>query len=386
MGFESDRVQVSKYEISYFTNLMINKSNHKKIKIGELTSGNEVYIDVLTVGSKNPGLTVYIQSAIHGPEIQGIPVLWELFEYLKNNLTCGKVIIVPCANPYAVDMKISGVQVGRVDLNSDEGSNWNRCYFDLTDKYLDKFITKAQGLKQEEIINSYGKFLFNVIGTLYKKYSESLSLSKAQKLAFTLQKLALGADIVIDVHSSKQCSEHVYFFEHEKDGAKSFGVKYGVVIPDGFEGCFDEAFVYPWIELKNVGLVDEVVKEAYTLELAKDSFSSLEYVEKYLKLFQYFLSSKGMCKVDSHQEAKTFECCKMSEKKKIFSSNGGIFHSYVEVGDSVNQNDVLGEVLTLGNKNLVLSPFTGVILSQAVNHAVETGQFLFCILNKLSNK
>jgi predicted deacylase len=54
-----------------------------QIKVGESVNGQPYTIPVFTVKGKIPGPKVYIQANLHGAEIQGNAVIYQLLERLK---------------------------------------------------------------------------------------------------------------------------------------------------------------------------------------------------------------------------------------------------------------------------------------------------------------
>ena len=78
------------------------------------------------IGEK-PGPKVYIQSSIHGAEVQGNVVIYHLIQRLKQMPICGEVILVPNCNPVGTNIKAGEYTLGRFDPVN--GTNWNRGYF-----------------------------------------------------------------------------------------------------------------------------------------------------------------------------------------------------------------------------------------------------------------
>ena len=107
----------------------MNKIIELEEKIGEFPTGDPIFIKGLKIIGDDDGPKVYIQSALHGAEIQGNSVIYELIEYFKNNSFNGEIILVPHANPFGFLTKTGTHSLGRFDPVT--GENWNRNFIDI---------------------------------------------------------------------------------------------------------------------------------------------------------------------------------------------------------------------------------------------------------------
>ena len=75
-----------------------------------------------------PGPKVYVQSSIHGAEVQGNVVIYHLIQSTSKPLPiCGEIILVPNCNPVGTNIKAGEYTLGRFDPIN--GTNWNRGYY-----------------------------------------------------------------------------------------------------------------------------------------------------------------------------------------------------------------------------------------------------------------
>jgi predicted deacylase len=100
----------------------------KMINLRTLASGASLPLRVYTIKGRDPtAKTAYIQSSMHGSEVQGNAVIAHLLEHFATSPPEGDVVLVPNANPYAVNQKGAEYTMGRFDPTT--GDNWNRAYW-----------------------------------------------------------------------------------------------------------------------------------------------------------------------------------------------------------------------------------------------------------------
>ncbi|MBU6323189.1 succinylglutamate desuccinylase/aspartoacylase family protein [Patescibacteria group bacterium] len=95
--------------------------------VQQLATGEKLSVTSYRFSSSQHGPKVYLQANIHGPEVLGTAVLTKLLPWLHEMETkdmCGSVIVVPCANPMAVQQTAYNSMIGR--WNGRSGMNWNR--------------------------------------------------------------------------------------------------------------------------------------------------------------------------------------------------------------------------------------------------------------------
>lgn len=190
-------------------------------------SGEELFIHVYTFRGHTPGPTVYLQANIHGPEIFGTVLLGKLIQYLETHVDFpGTVIIVPCANPIAVNAVGYNALTGRWNLHN--GANWNRI-----------FTTHVA---------------WNSLDAQKKYYEELLlepNLSIEHKLAATLKLLSAAATHVVDIHTTGSDNEaHLFSHSMHSDVFKPLGARVHILWEkkEDAVGAFDESHVAPFLD------------------------------------------------------------------------------------------------------------------------------------------
>ena len=147
---------------------------------------------------------VYIQASLHADEIPGMLVSFYLKQRLEKlesqGAIEGTVVLVPVANPIGLNQDIQGTAFGRFDLAS--GLNFNRGYQHLTPEIL-KRIGDQLSLDVEFNRQLIRRTAAEILDELQAN-DETACMKK------TLQRLAIDADIVLDLHCDNQAVMHLY--------------------------------------------------------------------------------------------------------------------------------------------------------------------------------
>ena len=172
-------------------------------------------VPIYRMKGARPGPTVYIQSSIHGAEVQGNVVIYHLIQRLKDMDICGEIILVPNCNPIGTNIKAGEYTLGRFDPVN--GTNWNRGYF--FDKEAVEHFAKTV-TREESIEGIKQRFRAHLSNAIDNKLAEPWGLGLAQQLNLKLQQMAVNADFVLDLHNGPVSTRHVYIPEYAKDSAK----------------------------------------------------------------------------------------------------------------------------------------------------------------------
>ena len=95
--------------------------------VGEMASGVKLTVPVYSYKPEaSTAPNVYIQANMHGAEVQGNAVIFQLLELLKYCEIEANITLVPYANPIGCNHKNGEYTLGRFDPIT--GENWNRMY------------------------------------------------------------------------------------------------------------------------------------------------------------------------------------------------------------------------------------------------------------------
>lgn len=70
-----------------------------KLRIDNIANGTEIYLPIIIINGKNEGPVLYLNSAIHGNELNGIFVIIKIAKKITPQKLNGSLICTPVANP-----------------------------------------------------------------------------------------------------------------------------------------------------------------------------------------------------------------------------------------------------------------------------------------------
>jgi predicted deacylase len=154
----------------------------ERIALESDTSGQAFSLRVLRFRGSGNGPAVYMQAALHAHEMPGLVALDRLIPRLeiaeKDTRLGGNVTLVPHANPVGLAQAVFGETLGRFDLNG--RANFNRSFpSDSTDRLTGR--------------------------------------PAAERLKAALLELAVGADVVLDLHCDDEGPVYLYVLERQLD-------------------------------------------------------------------------------------------------------------------------------------------------------------------------
>ena len=193
-----------------------------EIVISGDTPGIEWRLPVIRFkGSDDAAPKVYIQAALHANELPGTALLHFLCERLRKAeaewAIRGDITIVPQANPIGTAQSHFGELQGRFDLGS--RTNFNR-----------DFPLIPLGDRQT-LVDDLDRY------------------PATDRLKRQLLHMALGADLVLDLHCDDESLQYAYidaaFWPEASDLASALGME-AVFLADGESSAFEEAVGHAW--------------------------------------------------------------------------------------------------------------------------------------------
>lgn len=192
---------------------------------------------------------VYLQASLHADELPGMLVLHYLRHMLDEaeaaNAIVGEIVVVPVANPIGLDQTLMFYQAGRFELASME--NFNRFYPDF---YTQLYPTIFEKLNNDEAHN-----LQAIRQAMLASLAEQEPTNELQSLRQTLMRLAVTADVVLDLHCDFEAVMHLYVEEPYLSSIEPLASYLGAqaVLYSKNAGAvisFDEALSAPWWKLR----------------------------------------------------------------------------------------------------------------------------------------
>ncbi len=375
---------------------MKNLLSTRKIKIDEIIGSIPLEIKVYEFISSTPGKTVYIQSSVHGAELQGNALIVELFEYFKNADFNGRIIFVPLANPYASSHKLGTYTYGR--FNPVTGDNWNRQYLDFQNLEkgkgqidTDLFCNEFSNLTSDKFIKKF-KTHIREKAKEYRNSFDKYGISENKNLFVTLQEIASEADIVLDLHTGASATRYIYSADYVGEKKmKDLNFSHYIVIPNEFGGAMDEATFMPWYNLmksiKKNNLAHEIDFESYTVELGSEELFERDQAKKDAKNILHFLSKRGVVKEEVKVENTEQYFCKLKDYLTYNSPMAGLCDYHVKPGEHYKKGDILMSIYQMDKLDTdqyqfdILAKEDGIVIHQCPSASIKMGMELIQCFN-----
>ena len=316
--------------------------------VAQNASGRNMNVPIYRMKGARPGPTVYIQSSIHGAEVQGNVVIYHLIQRLKNMDICGEIILVPNCNPIGTNIKAGEYTLGRFDPVN--GTNWNRGYF--YDKgSVETFANTVT--PEESIAGIKQRFRQHLTNAINEKLAEPWGLGLAQQLNLKLQQLAVNADYVLDLHNGHVSTRHIYIPEYAKDSAALFNIPHCIFIPNIFAGALDEATFCPWWTLREhvKSRLDRDVSfdvEAFTLEMgSQEVINFSEGAIDAASIISYLNAKSAFYQCDVKPESMQRIGVNLRDYKTLFTDWGGMVEYLAKPGHAITKGQPLAQILNI---------------------------------------
>lgn len=330
--------------------------------VGEMASGAKLTVPVYSfecqqTDAQPKAPNVYIQANMHGAEVQGNAVIFQLLELLKDCDIQGNITLVPYANPVACNHKNGEYTLGRFDPIT--GVNWNRMYhFDET--VIAPFAEQNIDATEDEIQLKFQQLL---LAQIEQKLDHNIwGLTTGQRIAYQLQHMAHQADLVLDLHTGPISSKHLYCPEYAKASASYFDIPHTILIPNEFDGAMDESTFCPWWHLqqafqaqgRNFVMGEGVfTKESFTVELGSQEQIDLAVAHHDALGILSYLQHKG---VVTPQKGQAFlpqkmirYACYLKNYRALYAPMGGMVDYLAEFGKPLPVGEPLARILRMDN-------------------------------------
>lgn len=319
----------------------------ENIQVGEIANGLPLTIPVYRLKGNGTGPEVYIQANMHGAEVQGNAVIYQLLEKLKHETLASNITLVPYANPIGCNQKSGEFTLGRFDPIT--GTNWNRMYHDHS-HLVEDFVREFIDADLETIKNAFKQRLTSETAAILD--GPSYAVNTGKRIALNLQKLAHQADIVLDLHTGPISTKHLYCPDYAKDSARYFDIPHTLLIPNEFDGAMDEANFCPWWQLSDAFKVKgrdiPIFVEAFTVELG--SQEKIDLAEAALdanSILSYLTYKEAL--LDSHFKPLpiTRYACYLKDYLAFYAPMGGMIEYTAELGSHIKAGDTIANILRM---------------------------------------
>ncbi len=296
-----------------------------------MPSGCTYALRVLRFNGTRPGPGAYIQAGLHGAELQGTAVIYHLSRYFDAYPPTHDIVLVPQANPYANDLKIGEYTTGRT--NPITGENWNRQFINLLENGMDIFSHNTE--------HTFRNALKAACDTFKNRRSNH---SFGAYLALVLQRLAIDARCVLDLHADSVSVPYLYSPAYAINAARYLDIAHIVTTPNAFTPCFNQSCFYPWWQWASAhGQNTPFI--SYTIELGDKESINLAYAEMCAHSILNFLRNQKI--ISGIAKKPTNPCHIVPEEKfiRLYASTSGFVDYIAPLGTLYEKDALLAKLL-----------------------------------------
>jgi uncharacterized protein len=183
-----------------------------RIMLPSMTPGSARHVVVHRFGNLGARPKVYLQAAVHANEFPGAMALHHLLpQLLKADAAgriVGEVVVVPAVNPIGLSQLVGNNHLGRYDqLGRD---NFNRNWPDLAPAVAER-VGSQLGKDAQANITLIRK-------TALAALAEMQPLNELQTLRVEVLKLAIDADVLLDLHCDLEAVLHLFISRRDWPG------------------------------------------------------------------------------------------------------------------------------------------------------------------------
>ncbi|MDH3714217.1 MAG: M14 family metallopeptidase [Gammaproteobacteria bacterium] len=344
--------------------------------------GTQRKLQVLRFGTPGARPKAYLQAALHADEIPGLLVQHKLVQKLqtaeRDAAITGEIVVVPVANPIGSDQHLLGMHQGRYEQGS--GVNFNRAYPDLGEDVAEQVSTQ---LGTDARVNT------EIIRAAALEKLREPPQSEDAVLKHTLIKLAIDADIVLDLHCDSEAVLHVYLgtplWPDARDLPAQLGAPLTLLASVSGGNPFDEACSGLWWALAEhfpQHPIDPACLAA-TVELRGERDVHEDLAEDDAHNLYRFLQRRGLIAGDAGELPALANPAKPLEGVAMVRSPlAGVVAYAVDPGAEVENGDLLAVVNDPLQRDAqtarveITSPIDGLLYARRSNRLARPGQTL----------
>ena len=308
--------------------------------------GTRHSLQVLRFGAPGAAPKAYIQGALHADEVPAILVTRQLQLQLERLEAAGQlrgeVVLVPYANPLGLSQQVMGQHQGRFDLR--DGRNFNRGFADLSG-------TVARTV-EGRLAGDAARNTALIRAALCDAASGLPATTGAEDLRRRLLQMAVGADIVLDLHCDTDAVMHLYALTPQRSIAEQLGAALGaqavLLATDSGGWSFDEACSRPWHLLQQQfrGAPIDLACFASTVELRGETDTSHELAQRDASGLVAFLRQRGVLAGAMGTAASPLcEPTLLSASETLTAPHAGVVVFHRSCGERVAAGDPIADLV-----------------------------------------
>ncbi len=309
------------------------------------------------VGSDAAAPSVYLQAALHGNELPGVAALHVLIPKLEaaeaEGRLKGNVTVVPFANPIGLNQFQWDDHQGRYFHGN--RVNFNRAFALIDEPHAALLADDADGVSVD------------------------------RRLKATLQKLSIGAEIVLDLHCDNEGPNYLYVpaevWPGSADLAAALDCGAALTFEGGTDASFDEASIRPHLK---AGKFERRVVATVELKGLQDVGPASAKADG--EGLYRFLVGRGVIEDATVAPVGPFKGkgVPQSYVEMVRAPVGGMVFFHVQPGDVVAAGQLLAEMIPVPGDLSAVVPVhavaPGVVLTRVLARAVRVGDDLLKIV------
>jgi predicted deacylase len=286
----------------------------------------------------------------------------------------GCVSIIPFANPLGLGQFVHGDQHGRFDLH--DGRNFNRDYPDVTAEVADRISARLT----DDAAANVALIRDELRAALEKREPRVPS----DILRHHLLRLAVAADVVLDLHCDGEAEVHLYTQKNSLERLLPLAALTGcraVLLADVSGGNpFDEALARPWIELAQ-RFPDGPIPMACatgTVELRGRSDVSRSFGARDADALMAYLVHLGVLAGTVTIPDARCSPTPLAGSQALEAPVAGLLSYTVDLGAVVHEGETVAEITDLasGSVTAIKACTTGVFYARPATRIAEVGKRL----------
>jgi predicted deacylase len=341
--------------------------------------GTERVLTAWRYGDQGVRPKAYLQAAIHADEIPGMLVMHHLVPRLDAMASAGQIkgeiVIVPVANPIGLAQNINGVQLGRFELSG--AGNFNRKYPDLAEPVANRVEGRLGGSPEENVAI--------IRRAMAELLDEARPSTETDWLRVALMRLAVDADIVLDLHCDSEALLHVYTGELLWPAAADLSAELGsraTLLAEVSGGHpFDEACSAPWPALaRRFGEAHPIPSACLsaTIELRGRADVTDGFASHDARALIRFLQRRGVLAGDPGAlPAPRCAASRLDAIDMVRAEGAGMLVYRRELDETVAEGDIIAELVEpLGGRVPIRTRTNGLLLTRRSNRFVRPGDIV----------
>lgn len=324
----------------------------ERVALKAPSPGTERYLTVHRFGTPGARPKAYFQAALHANEWPGLMALHHLIPLLdaadKEGRIKGEIIVLPYANPIGMNQWMGGAAPGRYAF--DGSGNFNRNWPDLSGEAAAHLDGPLTGDADQDVPK--------VRDALSKAAAEMSRRTESDFWRAQLMSYSIDADYVIDIHCDNESLAHIYCHESHAEPFVDLAAAVGcpvVMLEDEAGGfSFDDSNAGVWRRLE--GKVDKAETLpnaciACTLELRGKADINDTLGRNDAEGILSFLIKYGVVDGEAPNLPEGPQPYRLEEVDVITSEVGGLLAYHVEVGDQVEEGQIIADLIDLAAEN-----------------------------------